>query len=382
MSATPEGVQRAHGEQAHRDAEPGLHGARRLDRAPIGTHEQPRLLQTRASSVTGMAALQRTIGNRAVSGMLAPVHGHVRPAPATCPPQPTRPTATRPTEPTTAPTSGSMTRSRFVECSAAGTGSPPSGPERSPISRRSNSRPGVSAGGRLTEAAWAAWDPGPTSEIYSSVVTAFEDFESSLGGLPPVDEVLFFATAYTVNSGTHQVEPNPGVGADFGAGHLRVYRSGVVAGATGGKGIPIGRSTAAGGYPPVVIGLGGRGTDPGAPIPLPTARREHRPGDHPRTRPRPGRTGDGGRSRDVREVPAGRGVDRRPIVRRRHPRGPAVRWTREPSRRRRSAATAAGGSPSSPPRSPSTAGTTRGGSNSRSAPTPSPAARARTSPRR
>ncbi len=248
-SATPEGVQRAHGEQAHRAAEPRL---------PPG----------RVAALTGMAALQRTIGNRAVSGMLAPVHGQpVQRQPAPQQPAPQQPAQQSP--PMSQP--GSMTRSRFVDVLSSRYGISTVRAGTFADQQEVNSRPGVSAGGRLTEAAWAAWDPGPTSEIYSSVVTAFEDFESSLGGLPPVDEVLFFATAYTVNSGTHQVEPNPGVGADFGAGHLRVYRSGVVAGATGGKGIPIGRSTAAGRYPPVVIGLGGRGTDPGAPIPLPTA---------------------------------------------------------------------------------------------------------------
>jgi hypothetical protein len=164
-----------------------------------------------------------------------------------------------------------MTRARFVELLTTRYGISTVRTGTFADQQEVNSRPGVSASGRLTEAAWAAWDPGPTSEVYSSVVTAFEDFESSVGGVPGVDEVLFFATAYSVNAGTHQVEPNAGVGADFGAGHLRVYRSGVISGAAGGKGIPVGRSSAGGRYPPVVIGLGGRGTDPGAPIPLPTA---------------------------------------------------------------------------------------------------------------
>jgi hypothetical protein len=132
-----------------------------------------------------------------------------------------------------------------------------------------NRRPGVAAGGGLDESAWAAWDPGESSEIYQSIVTGFEDFESSIGGIPPVSEVLFFATAYNVDS-AGRVVPTPGTGADFGAGHLRVYRSGVASGAGGRKGIPIGRSTESGRYPPVVAGLGGTGNEPGAPIPLPT----------------------------------------------------------------------------------------------------------------
>jgi hypothetical protein len=85
-----------------------------------------------------------------------------------------------------------------------------------------------------------------------------------------VSEVLFFATAYTVDPATHRVLPAPGTGADFGTGQLRVYRSGVASGSGGGKGIPIGRSTESGRYPPVIAGLGGTGNEPGAPIPVPT----------------------------------------------------------------------------------------------------------------
>ena len=261
MSVTPEGVQQAHTDQPRRDAEQGLReGTRRHDRGTVGDQGAPHLLHVPAAALAGMARLQRSIGNRAVSSLLTPVQQQAV--------QRQRPT---PSPPTPAPPSGAMTRARFVELLSTRYGISTVRAGTFADQQEVNSRPGVSAAGRLTEAAWAAWDPGPTSEIYSSVVTAFDDFESLVGGVPPVGDVLFFATAYTVNAGTHQVEPNPGVGADFGADHLRVYRSGVVSGATGGKGVPVGRSTAAGRYPPVVIGLGGRGTDPGAPIPLPTA---------------------------------------------------------------------------------------------------------------
>ena len=164
-----------------------------------------------------------------------------------------------------------MTRARFVEILRTRYGISTVRAGTFADQQEVNSRPGVPADGRLTEAAWAAWDPGQASDIYSSVLAAFADFESSMGGIPPVNEVLFFATAYEVASGTHQVAPSNRIGADFGAGHLRVYRAGVVSTAGGSKGIPIGRSTAAGQYPPVVVGLGGPGSQPGAPIPLPTA---------------------------------------------------------------------------------------------------------------
>ena len=108
MSATPEEVQPAHRleqpavdtkrYQARRDAEPGLHeGTRRPEGAPIKDLGHPRPPHTRASSAAGVAALQRTVGNRAVSGMLAAVQR--QPAQQQSPPTPT----------------GAMTRARFVE---------------------------------------------------------------------------------------------------------------------------------------------------------------------------------------------------------------------------------------------------------------------------
>ena len=196
-----------------------------------------------------MVALQRAAGNRAVAAVVPQVVQRQAPQPAP----------------------GPMTRARFVELLksryAIGTVRAGTFADQQDVNRR----PGVTAGGQLTESAWAAWDPGESSEIYQSVITAFEDFESSLGGIPPVNEVLFFATAYSVDRATGRVVPAPATGADFGAGHLRVYKSGVASGAGGRKGIPIGRSTESGRYPQVVAGLGGTGNEPGAPIPLPTA---------------------------------------------------------------------------------------------------------------
>jgi hypothetical protein len=164
-----------------------------------------------------------------------------------------------------------MTRARFTELMSSRYGIATVRAGTFADQQEVNHRPGIPAGGGLTESAWAAWDPGEPSEVYQSIITGFDDFESSIGGIPPVDEVLFFATAYGVDPTTGRVVPTPGTGADFGAGHLRVYRAGVASGAGGRKGIPIGRSTEAGRYPPVVAGLGGTGNEPGAPIPLPTA---------------------------------------------------------------------------------------------------------------
>ena len=164
-------MQPAHADQARRDAEPGLHeGTRRPEGAPIKDLGHPRPLHTRASSAAGVAALQRTVGNRAVSGMLAAVQRQAvqrQPAQQQSPP-------------------AAMTRARFVELLSTRYGISTVRSGTFADQQEVNSRPGVSAAGRLTEAAWAAWDPGPTSEIYSSVVTAFDDVESSVGGAPPV----------------------------------------------------------------------------------------------------------------------------------------------------------------------------------------------------
>lgn len=131
-----------------------------------------------------------------------------------------------------------------------------------------NSRPGVQPGGRLTRPRWHEWDPGSASPIYRWIVDAFEDFESRVGGLPPVQEIIFFDTYFTVDTNGNVV-PAPKIGADFGAGIMRVYRSGVSTRTP----LPFARSDASDRYPGMgVIGVAGiEGQTPGAPLPVPTA---------------------------------------------------------------------------------------------------------------
>ena len=114
-----------------------------------------------------------------------------------------------------------------------------------------NSRPDVAPAGRLTESVWRSWDPRGPSDVYESVLSAFTDLESAFGGIPPVEELLFFDTAYDVDPATHAVVPVAGVGADFGAGHLNVYRAGV-ADRSEHEGRSLGRSRSTGRYPTVV----------------------------------------------------------------------------------------------------------------------------------
>lgn len=117
---------------------------------------------------------------------------------------------------------------------------------------------------------WQAWDPGASSTAYASILASLEDTARSLGGLPAISEVLFLRTHYIVGANGIGVA-EPSTGASFGAGHLSVHETAV----SGNKGLPTGRSTVTGAYPPVVIGLAPRpGEIAGAPQPAPT-REQH-----------------------------------------------------------------------------------------------------------
>jgi hypothetical protein len=113
---------------------------------------------------------------------------------------------------------------------------------------------------------WQSWDPGAASEVYNQIVDTFDDFAAAIGGVPAVNEIVFYNVHYDVNAAGVATE-DPGVGASFGAGHLTLYR----AVTTSRKWLPAARSNTAGSYPSVVIGVGGvTGQSPGAPIPAPT----------------------------------------------------------------------------------------------------------------
>ncbi|GAA3633162.1 hypothetical protein [Microlunatus ginsengisoli] len=221
------------------------------DLAPAAGRAASRAVAHRAGALLD---LQRWAGNQAVAALAGPAG---RPRPGVLQRQP-------------AP-AGPMTRDRFVETLRSRYGVARVRAGTFAEQQGVNNRPNVAPGGRLTERVWQPWDPGATSDVYESILTAFGDLESAFGGIPPVDELLFFDTAYDVDPATHAVVPVAGVGADFGAGHLSVYRAGVSGGIGTRKGIPVGRSSSTGRYPTVVAGMRGRGSDPGAPIPLPSA---------------------------------------------------------------------------------------------------------------
>src|SRR5690242_7856419 len=116
--------------------------------------------------------LQRWAGNRAVAALASPAG---RPRPGVLQRQP-------------AP-AGPMTRDRFVETLRSRYGVARVRAGTFAEQQGVNSRPNVASGGRLTERVWQPWDPGATSEVYESILTAFGDLESAFGGIPPVDEL-------------------------------------------------------------------------------------------------------------------------------------------------------------------------------------------------
>ncbi len=57
--------------------------------------------------------------------------------------------------------------------------------------------------GDMKQADWNSWDPGASSSIYTWIVEAFQNFESSFSGVPPVDTIVFFEAEYRQESPGH-----------------------------------------------------------------------------------------------------------------------------------------------------------------------------------
>jgi hypothetical protein len=122
----------------------------------------------------------------------------------------------------------------------------------------------------ITLPGWQSWNPGASSQVYELILESLEDFQSSIGGVPAIQTIIFFNTEYELSpnpAGVPIPRANPNVGASFGAGELTIYR----ASTTSNQALPIARSNLQGNYPPVVIGITGTtGQTPGSPLPLPT----------------------------------------------------------------------------------------------------------------
>jgi hypothetical protein len=83
---------------------------------------------------------------------------------------------------------------------------------------------GQRPGDLLQQASWTSWDPGSDSEVYDWIMAAFTSLATSFGGVPPVQDVSFYNTEYNLNDAGALV-PRPEVLAEYGAGHMAIYRS-------------------------------------------------------------------------------------------------------------------------------------------------------------
>lgn len=99
----------------------------------------------------------------------------------------------------------------------------------------------------LQAANWQAWSPASGSDLYVWLVEAFEQTEQTYGGVPAVQEIIFFQTDYTFlppTAGGPALRPKPGTAADFGGGHMTIYQTGANAGVN--PRLPSARSTPSG----------------------------------------------------------------------------------------------------------------------------------------
>lgn len=88
----------------------------------------------------------------------------------------------------------------------------------------------------LRAAGWRAWSPAGGSDLYAWLVRAFERFERVFGGVPPVQEVAFYATDYRFvppADGGPALRPVAGVAADFGGGQMAIYHTAETRATTG-----------------------------------------------------------------------------------------------------------------------------------------------------
>ncbi len=105
-------------------------------------------------------------------------------------------------------------------------------------SQRAELNPGATRG-TLDPATWKEWSPPSGWETYRNILRAVASFARDFGGLPKIDQVIFYDVAYEIDR-TGRVQPNPDVGASYGAGQLSIYRAAVRSDArpTGRSGVP------------------------------------------------------------------------------------------------------------------------------------------------
>jgi hypothetical protein len=77
----------------------------------------------------------------------------------------------------------------------------------------------------MKESDWHAWHPGASSPAYSSIVEAFQNFEKTFGGIPPVDKIIFYEAEYKVEATPGHAEKKTDTGASYSKGILTIYKA-------------------------------------------------------------------------------------------------------------------------------------------------------------
>lgn len=77
--------------------------------------------------------------------------------------------------------------------------------------------------------AWSAWDPGPESNIYSSVAEGFAHLARALGGTPPIQRIEFYRIDYRTTSDSPGLEEDRATGATYSGHDLHVFSRAVSA---------------------------------------------------------------------------------------------------------------------------------------------------------
>jgi hypothetical protein len=76
---------------------------------------------------------------------------------------------------------------------------------------------------QLAASGWAAWSPPEKSGDWSAPADGVARFAATMGGLPAVREIMFFAQDYDYSAADRRLVPAPDVGASFATGSLLVF---------------------------------------------------------------------------------------------------------------------------------------------------------------
>jgi len=71
---------------------------------------------------------------------------------------------------------------------------------------------------------WQRWDPGTSSDDYTSIINGIENMADVLGAIPTITSIIFFKVFYEPDT-TGVGVPDSTIGAMFGAGNLTIFEA-------------------------------------------------------------------------------------------------------------------------------------------------------------